>query len=883
MRSLRWFLACGVCCLCMCGVLPAQVANSSSQPLVRDTAGPQYRAGAVHRAVWGSNWRELWRSPVDVTGLDLHTFGGGLTPVREGGNQSRTLHFEGGDGRKYVFRTAEKRLPPRYHADLLGTPAGSVIEDQLSALHPASLLVAHVLEDAAGVLHPEPLFVQLPDDAGMGEFRKSFAGALGYIAERPGNLPEGGALFGGADEILGADAFLERLDSSFAYRLDARAWLTARLLDGIIGDFDRGADQWEFACYRGAHGATCRPVARDRDWAFMRANAPIVRMLRSLEPRIGVIDDAEVGMRSLTAMTREFDRAHLVTLPRVVWDSVTTALQARLTEAVLEQAIQAQPESYRASRASRVLLASLRLRRDALPALSHKLFALVNGSADVFGTDSRDVAEIERAADGSVRVRIGNGETPAAVDRTFLPSETREIRVYLQDGDDRAVVRGSADVSIAVRVTGGAGDDLLSDSSRVESGGVRTLFYDANGDNTIIAGPVTRIDRRVYVIPQPTGLEPDEEKPTRRLVEEERRGRFQDQWRTAASSEGALTNTGAGAPQLSGTRRSVHAAADYKDGAGVIVGMGLTETTYGFRKAPHASVLGVQGFYAVGSRGFAVQADGDWRMSNSTRAVIAHLRGSQFSSQRFYGYGNGTPRVPTSEARLIRDEVTASVALRWQGSRGSHLSIGPLLRWVQTRDGPAAPTPAARQADSPFGAFGAMAVFERRVVDRVSTPHRGYRISLAALQYADAWSASGAFGGVSGEGATYVPLAAATLALRAGGRQNWGPFPVHEAALIGGRSTLRGHDWNRFAGDAMAYGSSELRVPVARVTLLARGDLGMILLADAGRVWRDGQSPGGWHAAGGGGLSFATLGKAVSVVYARGEAGKVYGYFGLPF
>lgn len=81
----------------------------------------------------------------------------------------------------------------------------------------------------------------------------------------------------------------------------------------------------------------------------------------------------------------------------------------------------------------------------------------------------------------------------------------------------------------------------------------------------------------------------------------------------------------------------------------------------------------------------------------------------------------------------------------------------------------------------------------------------------------------------------------------------------------------------------MAYASSELRVPVARVTLLARDDLGVILLADAGRVWRDGQSSGGWHTARGGGLSFATLGKAVSVVYARGEAGKVYGYFGFLF
>jgi len=202
---------------------------------------------------------------------------------------------------------------------------------------------------------------------------------------------------------------------------------------------------------------------------------------------------------------------------------------------------------------------------------------------------------------------------------------------------------------------------------------------------------------------------------------------------------------------------------------------------------------------------------------------------------------------------------------------------------VQGNTVPDAPAPAQTLAAGAYGAVGASATFEHLAVDRPATPHRGYRISLGATSFADAWSAGGAFGRATGEIVTYAPLASATLALRAGGRQNWGSFPVHEAALLGGRSTLRGHDWNRFTGDAMAYGSGELRVPVARVELLARGDLGLILLADAGRVWVDGGSPGGWHTATGAGLSFTTLGRAVSVVYARGETGRLHAYLGFPF
>jgi outer membrane translocation and assembly module TamA len=106
---------------------------------------------------------------------------------------------------------------------------------------------------------------------------------------------------------------------------------------------------------------------------------------------------------------------------------------------------------------------------------------------------------------------------------------------------------------------------------------------------------------------------------------------------------------------------------------------------------------------------------------------------------------------------------------------------------------------------------------------------------------------------------------------------------VHEAALLGGRQSIRGYEWNRFAGDALLYGNSEIRIPLARVRLVTRGTLGVIGLADAGRVWVDGDSPGGWHTASGGGLSFASMGQAVSVLYARGERGRVYAHWGFPF
>jgi hemolysin activation/secretion protein len=103
-----------------------------------------------------------------------------------------------------------------------------------------------------------------------------------------------------------------------------------------------------------------------------------------------------------------------------------------------------------------------------------------------------------------------------------------------------------------------------------------------------------------------------------------------------------------------------------------------------------------------------------------------------------------------------------------------------------------------------------------------------------------------------------------------------GGYPAQFAAAIGGRRSLRGYSFHRFAGDAAAYGGTELRVPVGTVNFIVRSQLGLFALADAGRVWFDGASNGGWHAGAGGGFWLAALGRSVSVAYAHGEGGKLY-------
>jgi hypothetical protein len=76
----------------------------------------------------------------------------------------------------------------------------------------------------------------------------------------------------------------------------------------------------------------------------------------------------------------------------------------------------------------------------------------------------------------------------------------------------------------------------------------------------------------------------------------------------------------------------------------------------------------------------------------------------------------------------------------------------------------------------------------------------------------------------------------------------------------------------------------ELRVPVAvTVPLLVRWRLGVFGLADAGRVWFEQQSPGGWHTGVGGGIWLSSLGQTFSLAYAHGESNRVYLQKGMSF
>jgi hypothetical protein len=123
------------------------------------------------------------------------------------------------------------------------------------------------------------------------------------------------------------------------------------------------------------------------------------------------------------------------------------------------------------------------------------------------------------------------------------------------------------------------------------------------------------------------------------------------------------------------------------------------------------------------------------------------------------------------------------------------------------------------------------------------------------------------------------------LALRAGGKKLFGDFPYFDAAYVGGSSSLRTEERQRYAGDASLYGTTELRVPVAKFPLIVPLDVGLIGFLDIAKVYVDGDSPGGWHKGTGGGfwVGFLNPGTSLNVLFSNNPDRRVISSFGFAF
>ncbi len=854
------------------GELPPEIGTRVVVPTdVNFTTGP-FRNSSFQRTVWGAGYRDVWATPVSLPVLDLGAEGGGgLTVLYQGGgNQTTGLRLEGADGRQYGLRLVEKGGTGQIPEELRDGVAGSVVLDLRSAQTPFGALVAYPLSRAAGVLIARPSMVYVPDDPRLGRYRERFANRVALLEVRADDDMRGVEGFEGVENVVSESKLREKLRTDQDHHVDQRAFLRARLVDFLIADWDRHEDQWRWAAYEpgdldpslsgdaATRGKVYRPVAKDHDFAFYQIGGFAPYFLRRFaDERLQPFGEDFGGLRGLTANGFEQDRRYFNTLTLADMQDVARAVQADLSDATIDAAVRALPSEIYAQVGAAWTL-GLRGRRDRLVAAMTELYELHSGIVDVVGSDERERFTATREADGRLSVVVRSAKRDAEdrvlYERTFLPRETQEVRFYGFGGRDLFEIVGTGPQTIAVRVIGGGGRDSLE-----APGGDVALYDTPDGaaigtqgrhveDRRSDSGNVNRYDSYEHVL----------------------------------------------------RRTSAIPIIGYNPTDGVVVGAQVTATIPGFRLRPNAATHTLGASVSTSTGG--LQGTYTGRMKEAVGIFdldVDALASTPRYVRNFYGFGNGTQDLFDRRERVDIARVQFDAAFGGTLGQGLRLVVGPTLRYADVARGDSlllTPVDALGAVDpsvfSPSFHAGAVSRLTLSTTYGGANPVQGVRLMATGAYRVGVTGAAGNYGSAGGEAQAYFPINYApqlTLALRAGGDHRFGDFPFYDAAVVGGRQSLRGYRRERFAGRSAVYAGAELRAKLFRLdTYAAPFTVGAIAFTDAGRVWSDDQTQiicgiiscgpatvdvdagSRIHLGYGGGLSFNALDRAIlTLVVAR--------------
>jgi hypothetical protein len=776
----------------------------SSAPVLPDSAigavDAGLLAGPLKRRVLGEHHRMAWATPVRAPVFHLAEVEGGLEPIRRGGGlQTTSLRLVNNRGHEFVLRSLTKDAAKTIPEPFRETLAEAIFADQTSAIFPYGALLVPPLARAAGIHHAEPVLYHVPRDDRFGRFRDLVAGQPMLFEARPDDDMSHAPEFGNAPDVDSASKMYRQLREDNDHRVHASMFARARLLDMYVSDWDRHVDQWRWAAFDDPDGRGIRyePIPRDRDWAFNRMNGVLPSILKS-QLVLPKFQDFRPGFGFIPGLNQNGmvqDRRLTAGLDRQAWTDEADSLTNALTDGVIDDAVARIPPEL-GSDYRDFIRSGLHGRRTQLVAVAETYYELLADLVDVVGSDKHERFVVSSYGD-SVRVTMyktgKDGDVRQGLfDRTFLPAETSEIRLYGLDGNDVFIFNGRAPSSIRVFAVGGAGTDRFVDES-VPHGRRHSFFiYDSPEGSSLIGGPATSDERS--------------SNPRLNLYDP-----------TEFWFEPVLPSAFFG-----------HNLDD-----GVFLGGGLTRTTHRFRRYPYdthqtfrANIAFRTGAVNVAYGGHFTERLGRWGLG-----LDAEVR-TPDSEINFYGFGNETSAdALTSYAQSqVRGAVRATIPSR-----------GPFTAWI----GPVVD----RIGDEMFAGVATGLTADYR--DREMEPGRGFLWESGLSGRSGFSDTRSTFVTMRSTLTLYTPVGRTgrhVVAVRAGAQHITGPFPYFFASTVGGAQTVRGFRKGRFAGRTAAWNSIEIRSRVFRyATPIAAGHGGILLFVDNGRVWADRERSSRWH------------------------------------
>ncbi|MBD0376651.1 MAG: metallophosphoesterase, partial [Flavisolibacter sp.] len=427
---------------------------SVKEAMVQRPASTKYsNPSFLRKILLGKNYRKEWSTPVSLP--VFHLAGSGLV-IKElgGGKQTKSLRLEDKKGKEWVLRTVDKDVSKALPKGLRGSRAHDVVQDMVSAAYPYAPLTIPTLAKAVNVPAANPVFYFVPDDPAFGQYRQLFANQLCMLEERE-PVPPG-------VETESTEKVVKELTEENENLIRQRRVLAARLLDMLLGDWDRHADQWRWGEVSAGRFTYFYAIPRDRDQAYFYSNGLLVKLARQFGyPHFIGFNNNTKNLKRLNYKGWNFDMTFLNGLNAMDWETGITSFQKALNDKVIETAVKKlPPEIYAIS--GKTIEEKLKNRRDGLLKDGMIYYRQLAYHVRISGSDEAEIFRISQQGNKLV-VAVFDDEKNKnfkVYERTFTAGETQKITLFGLGGKDTFVISENVTIPIKLYLRGGKGKDV---------------------------------------------------------------------------------------------------------------------------------------------------------------------------------------------------------------------------------------------------------------------------------------------------------------------------------------------------------------------------------------------------------------------------------------
>lgn len=784
------------------------------------------QTSGFQRLMIGSNYRREWSTLVNFRVFNLNQEKGGFKILSlGGGKQTRSLKLVDSAGREWTLRTIdkdpEKAIPEPFRNSL----AEDIVQDMISASHPYSAIAVPSIANAINITVPKPEFFFVPDDPAFGFYRPLFANKLCLLELRDPTKD--------GSESRSTARLLEKMVDESDHRVDQNEVLRARLLDMVVADFDRHFDQWKWGITDTGKGKVYYPIARDRDQAFFNSDGLLLKVvsrrqlpfLRGFKPNMPAIN-------WLNWAARDFDRIFLNRLDEATWEKTIKDVQSKLTDSVLSTSVHRLPDEIFPLNGERII-ETLVSRRNHLLEKGMTYYKFLADDINIVGSNKSEYFRVTGAEKGlivTVYSRSNKYDTNYKIyQRTFVDGETDEIRLYGLNGNDIFHIDENVSSRIKLRIVGGKGNDTFD-----IQGSVRNFLYDMIDSVNVIKNH-SRSKLRL-------SRDPDVN-----------RFRWVDKQYTQI--------------------RFPRIVAGFNTDDGVLLGLGFSRRTYGFRKEPFASDNRVSAMYAPQDGAYQVKYLGTVVGLIGKADLVMGGELVNPTLNNFFGLGNNTvidESKPVEYYRTRYNHLAMQALYRRRFFDKVSFYAGPMFYyyWYNEEDNknkiltdPNVLTLDSLSIVASKTYMGAKLGMDINNLNSDLFPTRGIHWTTEFSTLSPLTKYGRTVAKLTSDMAVYASLnspARVVAVLRFGGGHIFTKnFEYFQALNLGANNFLRGFRKNRFSGSSLAYGSVELRVKLLTSKwYILPGDYGLIGFNDVGRVWMKDESSRRWHNAFGGGVYY---------------------------